>query len=248
MTEFGIRLRKLRKAWKMSQPTLAQELQQRGLKASRSLVALWEQGRSDPSTFHLIALARLFQVSVDYLLGLTDEKSNVISREKLKEELEFKREADVSLGPSTQILPKCWGVLSVTIKRSEHGVFPPGTPVRILERQGDMVLVEMGKVGGARLSIPQGLVRDIKWVSQGEPQKPFRKLQEKLPSRGKVKKQKFPMRREVPQRKGQETEGLEQVKTQVKQGQRWLTSIARALTWLFRLSKSSNIIGRGGRI
>ena len=232
MTTFGMRLRKLRKVWKISQPTLAQELQQRGVKASRSLVALWEQGRSDPSTFHLIALARFFQVSVDYLLGLTDEKSNLIaSREKLKEELEFKGEADASLGPSAQNLLKCWGVLSVTIKRVEHGTFPPGTRVRILEHQGDMVLVEMGKVGGPKFPIPQGLVKDIRWVPPEESQKPLKKIQQKLQSQGKVKRRRPTMRGEAGQRRGQKMESPQQVRTRAQQSLRWLKGIFR---WIGR--------------
>lgn len=238
MTTFGMRLRKLRRAWKMSQPTLAQELQQRGVKVSRSLVALWEQGRSDPGTFHLIALAKLFQVSVDYLLGLTDERGNLIaSREKLKEELELRGEADVSLGPLTQSPLKCWGVLSVTIKREEYGTFPPGTPVRILERQGDMVLVEMGKVGGPKLSIPQGLVKDIRWVPQEKPQKPLKKIQERLPLQRKVKKQGPTVRREAGQREVQKTESPEQVRTQTRQALKWLTGAVLAVTRLFRQPK-----------
>lgn len=238
MTTFGMRLRKLRKAWKMSQPTLAQELQQRGVKVSRSLVALWEQGRSDPGTFHLIALAKLFQVSVDYLLGLTDERGNLIaSREKFKEELELKGEADVSLGPSTQSPLKCWGVLSVTIKRMEYGTFPPGTPVRILEHQGDMALVEIGKVGGPKLSIPQGLVKDIRWVPQAEPQKPLKKIQERLPSQRKVKKRGPTMRRKAGQREVRKTESSEQVRTRTRRILKWLTGAALTITRLFRPSK-----------
>ena len=57
------RIRELRKRDNMSQEALAGKLG-----VSRSAVAMWEAGRSEPDTDKLIALAALFRVSVDYLL------------------------------------------------------------------------------------------------------------------------------------------------------------------------------------
>ncbi len=57
------RIKELRKRDNMSQEALAGRLG-----VSRSAVAMWEAGRSEPDTDKLIALAALFRVSVDYLL------------------------------------------------------------------------------------------------------------------------------------------------------------------------------------
>ena len=57
------RIRELRKRDNMSQEALAGQMG-----VSRSAVAMWEAGRSEPDTDKLIALAALFHVSVDYLL------------------------------------------------------------------------------------------------------------------------------------------------------------------------------------
>ena len=56
--------------------------QEKGLTQSEVALAInrqkynvgnWEQGRAEPSTDDLIKLAKLFNVSVDYLLGLEDD-------------------------------------------------------------------------------------------------------------------------------------------------------------------------------
>lgn len=44
------------------------------LGVSPTTVATWEQGRSKPGLDKTVAIANLFNVSVDYLLGLTDNK------------------------------------------------------------------------------------------------------------------------------------------------------------------------------
>ena len=42
------------------------------LSVSQDTVSLWEKGKSVPTTEFLIALAKQFEVSVDYILGLRD--------------------------------------------------------------------------------------------------------------------------------------------------------------------------------
>ena len=44
------------------------------LHVSKQVVSLWELGRQNPSVPVLIDMAKLFGCSVDYLLGLTDER------------------------------------------------------------------------------------------------------------------------------------------------------------------------------
>ena len=59
----GPRIATLRRAAGMSQGELARKLQ-----VSASAVGMYEQGRREPSAETLVALARLFGVTVDYLL------------------------------------------------------------------------------------------------------------------------------------------------------------------------------------
>ena len=60
----GARIASLRKEAGLSQAELA-----RLLKISASAVGMYEQGRREPSGDMLLALARVFHVSVDYLLS-----------------------------------------------------------------------------------------------------------------------------------------------------------------------------------
>ena len=59
----GPRIAALRRAAGMSQGDLARKLQ-----VSSSAVGMYEQGRREPSAETLVALARLFGVTLDYLL------------------------------------------------------------------------------------------------------------------------------------------------------------------------------------
>ena len=59
----GPRIATLRRAAGMSQGDLAQRLQ-----VSSSTVGMYEQGRREPSAETLVALARIFGVTIDYLL------------------------------------------------------------------------------------------------------------------------------------------------------------------------------------
>ena len=70
MNEFPTRLKALRKARKINQPEMAKYL---GL--SDSGYRCYEQGRGFPEVPRLISLADYFGVSIDYLLGRTDEKA-----------------------------------------------------------------------------------------------------------------------------------------------------------------------------
>ena len=67
-TMIGERLQDIRKDHKDTQQDLADKLH-----ASLYAVRCWEQGKSDPSHDTLVAICKLYGVSSDYLLGLTDE-------------------------------------------------------------------------------------------------------------------------------------------------------------------------------
>lgn len=67
-------LKKLRESKGLSQLKLASLIG-----VSRSTIAMWESGKSQPSLEMLAELARLFEVSVDYLLDIKSEDSNTVS-------------------------------------------------------------------------------------------------------------------------------------------------------------------------
>ena len=76
------RLTKLRKEHNLSQYTLSEKI---GF--SRGLIANYEQGRREPDYNTLLTFANFYQVSMDYLLGRTDEKNAIYSQTKLSSDL-----------------------------------------------------------------------------------------------------------------------------------------------------------------
>ncbi|WP_309122392.1 helix-turn-helix transcriptional regulator [Paenibacillus sp.] len=67
MTLFGVRLRELRKKNGLSMAEFG-----RRIGIAKSTVAGYEGGEREPSLDTVAAIARLFDVTSDYLLGLTD--------------------------------------------------------------------------------------------------------------------------------------------------------------------------------
>ena len=67
MDKFRQRLLELRKSASLSQQQLAALLQ-----TTNSSVCDWERGRSQPDIPTIIKLAKLFDVTCDYLLGVED--------------------------------------------------------------------------------------------------------------------------------------------------------------------------------
>lgn len=65
--EFKNNLKALRLERGLGQVELAQKLG-----VSKGIISLWENGLREPNMSSLIALARFFGVSTDYLLGLED--------------------------------------------------------------------------------------------------------------------------------------------------------------------------------
>ena len=66
---FAKRIRELRLARNLTQFELANLL---GLR-SASTVTMWEKGQRKPDSSMLIQIAKFFQCSVDYLLGIKDD-------------------------------------------------------------------------------------------------------------------------------------------------------------------------------
>ncbi len=67
MKIFAERLTDLRKEKQLSQAMLARQLG-----VSSAVICYWETDRSEPTAVNIVKLAEFFDVSADYLLGLTD--------------------------------------------------------------------------------------------------------------------------------------------------------------------------------
>lgn len=65
--EFKDRLKELRIDRGLSQMQLAKEL-----KLSQSAVAKWELGKTEPTASAIIAVAKYFNETTDFILGVTD--------------------------------------------------------------------------------------------------------------------------------------------------------------------------------
>lgn len=66
----GNRIKELRQKNHLTQVQLTEKLN-----VARSAVALWEIDNTDPNLTNIISLARVFNVTTDYLLGLVDTTS-----------------------------------------------------------------------------------------------------------------------------------------------------------------------------
>ena len=73
---FPTRLKELRTARKISQTTLAKKLG-----ASQSMVTKWDTGKREPTQLSLLKVAEYFGVTVDYLLGRTDNPLTVATEQ-----------------------------------------------------------------------------------------------------------------------------------------------------------------------
>ncbi|MCI8910857.1 MAG: helix-turn-helix transcriptional regulator [Oscillibacter sp.] len=76
----GERLSEIRKDHGDTQIRLAEQLG-----VSLPTVRSWEQGKSSPSHEMLVALCRRYQVSSDYLLGLSDVDPAYVQRRRLEQ-------------------------------------------------------------------------------------------------------------------------------------------------------------------
>ncbi|MDE6586109.1 MAG: helix-turn-helix domain-containing protein [Clostridia bacterium] len=64
---FCERLKELRQEKNVGQVKLAESLG-----VSKGVISLWENGLREPSMSSLILIARFFEVSIDYLVGMAD--------------------------------------------------------------------------------------------------------------------------------------------------------------------------------
>lgn len=76
--EFSERLKKLRKDAGLTQVDVAEKL---GI--SQPAYASWERGRKKPTQDNLVKIAQVLNVSVDYLVGNLEEKSDALDNIEL---------------------------------------------------------------------------------------------------------------------------------------------------------------------
>lgn len=69
-----MRLKELREEKNLTQSSVAQAIQ-----TSQSNIGRWEKGANEPAASYLIKLANLFDVSIDYLLGVSDDYTSRVS-------------------------------------------------------------------------------------------------------------------------------------------------------------------------
>lgn len=87
MKEFGERLKELRIERQMTQTELGQIFENQ---KAQTTIGTWESGRRQPSIEDIITIAQYFNVSVDWLFGLTNERKNIEAIKKEEEPRELK--------------------------------------------------------------------------------------------------------------------------------------------------------------
>ncbi|PGH22455.1 hypothetical protein RN96_04775 [Fusobacterium polymorphum] len=71
----GERLKELRTSKDFTMDKLAEELNNKyGLRITKSMMSRWESGKAEPTNVFATAYAKYFNVKLDYILGLIDEK------------------------------------------------------------------------------------------------------------------------------------------------------------------------------
>ncbi len=69
---YGIKLKELREERGLTQEELADFLN-----STQKQISKWETERIEPNIFWLCKLAKFYNVSVDFILGLEDENNNI---------------------------------------------------------------------------------------------------------------------------------------------------------------------------
>jgi transcriptional regulator with XRE-family HTH domain len=91
MLLFGERLKQLRTERQITQTDLGQIFEQ---PKAQTTIGTWESGRRQPSIEDIITIAQYFNVSVDWLFGLTNERKNIEAIKKEEEPRELKEFLD----------------------------------------------------------------------------------------------------------------------------------------------------------
>lgn len=79
-----LRIKELRERRNLNQEGLAQKIS-----VSQSTISAYEVGERTPDLSTLISLAQFFDVSVDYLIGLSNVKQRIVNSDLPPNELDF---------------------------------------------------------------------------------------------------------------------------------------------------------------
>lgn len=79
---FGLRMRKARERWGLSQIEAANKL---GI--SSAVLSNYERNKREPDVKMLKKIAEIYDISVDYLLGITDELKPIDKEDEFLEEI-----------------------------------------------------------------------------------------------------------------------------------------------------------------
>lgn len=77
MTDFGKRLKELRLSRDLTMDMLVEDMKQQfpEMTIDKSLLSRWENGQNEPTVEKAKYISMYFNVSLDYLIGLTDVKT-----------------------------------------------------------------------------------------------------------------------------------------------------------------------------
>ena len=87
---YGFRLKELRESSELTKKGLAEKLG-----VSDSIYSRWENQKDIIPTKRLYQLANLYKLNIDYILGLTDKKINLVSSDTVNIELVSKRAREI---------------------------------------------------------------------------------------------------------------------------------------------------------
>lgn len=77
MSELSERLKNLREEKGISMDKMCEDLSKiYNMNLAKSTISKWENGKSEPTMSYARVLAKYFDVSLDYIIGLTNEKSD----------------------------------------------------------------------------------------------------------------------------------------------------------------------------
>ena len=111
----GLRIATLRRNAGISQNALAERL---GI--SQSAVGMYEQGRREPSADILVALSRIFDVTIDYLLtGHSNSSQDLIAMSKILSHRYLERESGETMYRSSFSQSDLLVLLMATLMREK---------------------------------------------------------------------------------------------------------------------------------
>ena len=113
---FSEKLLTLRKANELTQEQLAEKLD-----VSRQSISKWESGQATPELDKIVALSAIFNVTTDYLLGVSDVKRDLQGQMKMNKDIdEYYDLIEVYKGLDKYDKEMVWSILQAVKKTNER--------------------------------------------------------------------------------------------------------------------------------